>query len=282
MKAGKMKVRSLAPLVLICGLAFATQSAKAQQTFSFPNFDSVAGLTLNGAAAKASNGSVNVLRITPGTQNSLGTVFYSTPFPLSQGFTTTFTFQFTGQGGDQGHADGIAFLAQNSPAHDMASGVLGGSIGYGDDDRDDDPADGISNSVAIEFDTYANQWDPNNNHVAIQSCGAANNTQHHNKICPNNANSTLQINAATGINLTDGLQHTVVITYTPPCTLCQNLTVKLDGQPVLAVAMDIASLGLDTNGDAFVGFTGSTGAGFENQDIISWNFSSAGGQTPFL
>jgi uncharacterized repeat protein (TIGR01451 family) len=274
MKAGKMKVRSLAPLVLICCFAVAAPSTKAQQTFSFPNFDSVGGLTLNGAAAKASNGTVNVLRITPGTQNALGTVFYSTPFPLSQGFTTTFTFQFTGQGGDQGHADGIAFLVQNSPAHDMASGVLGGSIGYGDDDRDDDPADGISNSVAIEFDTYANGWDPNNNHVAIQSCGAANNTQHHNKLCPDHTNSTLQINAATGINLTDGLQHTAVVTYTPPCAGCLNLTVKLDGQSVLAAAINIASLGLGTNGEAFVGFTGSTGAGFENQDIISWNFTS--------
>ena len=275
MKAWIMSVRPVAPVVLLCCLAFATQSARAQQTFSYPNFNSTAGIQLNGVAAAANNGTANVLRVTPGNANVLGTAFYATPFPVTAGFTTTFTFQFTGQGGDGGHADGIAFLVQNAPAGNMASGVLGGSIGYGDDDDDSNPTAAISNSLAIELDTYDNPWDPNDNHVAIQSCGTGNNTQHHNKTCPNSGlNSTLAINSTINTNLTDGAQHTVIITYGPPCAGCLNLTVSLDGAPAMAVAFDITTLGLGANGSAYVGFTASTGGGFENQDVISWSFSS--------
>ena len=44
--------------------------------------------------------------------------------------------------------------------------------------------EGIPNSLAIEFDTYQNGWDPqavngNVSHVAIQSCGTGPNTSHH-------------------------------------------------------------------------------------------------------
>jgi uncharacterized repeat protein (TIGR01451 family) len=276
MKAWKMNVRSVAPVALLCCLAFATQSAKAQQTFSYPDFSSTAGLTLNGTTAPASNGST-VLRLTPSAASQLGTVFYSTPVPLTAGFTTTFTFQITQPGGIA-PADGIAFVVQNSSNMDHAAGVLGGSIGYGDDDANDDPADAISNSVAVELDTYQNSWDVNANHIAVMSCGTGHNSQHHDTKCQDGTLTfpTLAINTSLPIILSDGAKHTVTITYTPPCANCLNLTVTVDGisTPVLALAFDITSIGLGANGTAYVGFTASTGGGFEDQDIVNWNFSS--------
>lgn len=286
MRVCTISVRAFATAVFLFALGFAAQPTRAQQTFSYPNFNSTAGLTLNGSAAQfpaptpgAPAQSPTVLRITPGSTSTVGSTWYSTTLPLQAGFTSTFTFQFTGQGGDGGHADGIAFIVQGSPA---GTGYLdtnvGGSVGYGDDDGEGQPTSGISNSVAIEFDTYANPWDPNNNHVSIQSCGTGPNDQHHvNSTCTSGRtglNPTIFIDSTLGISLTDGNQHTAVVTYSPPSAGVNNLTVTLDGSSVVAVAFDIASLGLDANADAYVGFTGSTGGGYENQDVVSWSFSS--------
>ncbi len=281
MRVCTMTLRALGTFVLLFGLGFAAQSTRAQQTFSFPNFNSTTGLQNNGSSAVASNGTANVLRITPAAGELVGSAWYTTPLSLKAGFTTTFTFQFTGQGGSNGHADGIAFVVQGSPAGvQYVDTSLGGSIGYGDDDPDDNPTTGLANSVAIEFDTYQNTWDPDNNHVAIQSCWDGNNSQHHGATCHaglrSGMNPTIVLNslAPFNINVNDGAVHTAIITYAPPCANCQNLTVSLDGQQVAATVLDLGNLGLDVNDDAFVGFTASTGGGFENQDVLSWNFSS--------
>jgi hypothetical protein len=262
-------------LALLAVLAGATLTP-AQAQFSYTNFSSTTGLQLNGSAASVVNtGEVSVLRLTPGSANQDGSAWYTTQIPLASGFTSTFTFQFTGEGGSGGHADGIAFVIQAAPAGVNARGEQGGAIGYGDDDGNASHSLGIPNSVAIELDTFQNGWDPNNNHIAVMSCGAGNNSQHHGlNGCASGADPTKGINSTFATNLTDGNMHTVIVTYGLPCDGCQNLTVQLDGQQVLAVAFDLATLGLDTNDDAYVGFTGSTGGGFENQDILSWSFSA--------
>ena len=76
--------------------------------------------------------------------------------------------------------------------------------------------------------------------------------------------------------MSDGLPHTVVISYTPPsCTGCKGtLTVNLDDHIVLTVAVTLESeMNLSTDGKAWVGFTSATGADFENHDILSWTFA---------
>jgi hypothetical protein len=282
MRVCTMKVRALATVVLLCGFGLAAQPTQAQQTFSFSNFNSTTGLTLKGSTASVLNGNANVLRITPAQVNSVGSTWYSTTLPLQAGFTTTFTFQFSQQGGTSGHADGIAFVVQGSTTgNQYLDTIAGGSVGYGDDDGDTTKGAGISNSLAFEFDTFQNPWDQNNNHVAIQSCGSGNNNQHHvSSTCLSGrtgSNPTIAINNALSslnIDINDGQQHTAVITYSPPSSGVNNLTVTLDGKSVLVAVFDITSLGLDANADAYVGFTASTGGGFENQDIVSWSFSS--------
>ncbi len=135
----------------------------------------------------------NVLQLTSSTSNPIGAAWYNTAQPVENGFTTSFQFQFTSPSTPP--ADGIAFVIQNSSSAPLSAigytGGNGGAIGYGDADGNADPSQGqgIPNSLAIEFDTFQNGWDPPSNgngsdsHVAIQSCGTGPNTSHHGYLC---------------------------------------------------------------------------------------------------
>ena len=129
----------------------------------------------------------------------------------------------------------------------------------------------MTNSLAVEFDTYYNGsgWDPNANHVAIQSNGAAANSV-------NNYGTAAQaLNAAPGFTIADGSVHTIKIVYT-------SSTMKLDVYLVETGALlltktlstDLASwLGAD-NVPVYVGFTAATGALTQNTDLLSWSFTN--------
>jgi len=253
--------------------------AHAQAQFTYTDFSSTAGLHLNGSAAVVNNGSANVLRITPATILQDGSFYYATPLSLSSGFTTKFSFQFPQVSPNgAGSADGITFIIQNASAADAALGVNGGAIGYGDDDLGLFPSLGISNSLAIEIDTYRNFWDPATPHIAAMSCLTGNNSSHHGGKCANGtkqgSDPTVAINSALATNVLDGKPHTLTIVYGTPCAGCQNVTVTLDGNSTLQFAFDLATLGLDANDDAYLGFTASTGGGFEDQDILNWSYSA--------
>lgn len=250
----------LAALVVVLLFALAPTQLLAQVTF--PDFTSTAGLSLNGSAVQAGN----VLRLTAaGSQHVSGTA-WSTLQPVAGGFTSIFEFRITHS--ETTAADGFAFVVQN--AGSSALGGSGGAIGYGAPDEGD-IGTAIPNSLAIEFDTYlGNSWDPSTQHIAIQSCGISANTQKH-------PTCTLGINATLGVDLTDGAVHKVVIEYDGNV---QRMRVFLDtfATPVLDANVNLGtllSLGGGSSDSAFVGFTGSTGALTENNDILSWTFTPA-------
>ena len=221
--------------------------------------------------AVASGG--GALQLTASLGNQVGSAWGVAPETVLNGFTTQFQFQFTNPSNPP--ADGIAFVIQNVPTTPLGAigftGGNGGAIGYGGDDANNDVAAGITNSLAIEFDSYQNGWDPDADHVAVQSCGTSYNTSHHGQNCPTGTSSTLGITAAgalakLGITITDGNVHTVNIVYNSPGTSCyplspanntNNLCIYMDTvtAPVLAVIADLSTIGL-TNGTAYVGFTG--------------------------
>lgn len=226
------------------------------------------------------------LRLTTNATNQAGSAWFVNPLPLATGFQTSFQFLITNP--TPTPADGVAFVIQNSPAGLEAIGFTGGNggaVGYGDDDANSQPTSGIPNSLAIEFDTFQNGWDPDGNHVAVQSCGAGYNTSHHQQLCaPSGPNSTLGIAPATTLGsdiLSNGQVHTVSIQYVPPnsscAPRCNNLTITLDSVSVLTVSVDLATLGL-SNGNAYVGFTAATGGNDEDQDLLSWTFNTQIGQ----
>ena len=73
------------------------------------------------------------------------------------------------------------------------------------------------------------------------------------------------------IDYSDGAVHTVKILYVPG-----NLQVFLDdlANPLMTVYVNLAKLMNLDEGQAWVGFTGSGGADWQNQDVASWSFSS--------
>lgn len=249
-------------------------------------------LAQNGNSTIVSDGST-VLQITGSTGGQTGSAWYLIPQAVQNGFSTTFQFQLTNASSPP--ADGIAFLIQNSATSALGYAGSGGAIGYGDADSNVNPSQGtgIPNSVAIEFDTFENGWDPEAvngsvSHVAIQSCGTGPNTSHHGYLCSGDSgpNSTLGSPVVTA-NLSDGAVHTVTITYVPACSTCTPATgahiqVVLDGINLYpnGVALDLSSIGLGDGGTAFVGFTGATGSFWETQDILTWTLTPTQQGTP--
>jgi uncharacterized repeat protein (TIGR01451 family) len=227
----------------------------------------------------------NALQLTASAGNQVGSAWYSLKQPVQNGFSTTFQFQFTNPSAPP--ADGIAFVIQNSSSGAGAVGFAGGNGGalaYGDSDASVDPSSGagIKNSLAVEFDTFQNGWDPAGSHVAVQSCGTGANTSHHSQLCSGTSGSNSTLGAPVSVaSLADGAVHKVTITYAAPCLNCAtpttsgNLHVILDNVDLYSsgITVDLSSLGLDGGGNAFVGFTGATGGDFETQSILNWTLT---------
>jgi len=186
------------------------------------------------------------LRLTPSAFDQVGAVWYPELVPLAGGFSAEYTFQL---GSPQaGGGDGLAFVVQTQgPA---AVGGLGGDLGYG----------GLPNSLAVEVDTFLNEWpaadDPNANHVSVHTGGAA----------PNNGDEGWSIATATNVpNLSDGGAHLIRIDYDPG-----TLAVSVDGTLVLSVALDLAGrLSLEPGGTAYVGFTAATGTSAQTHGVLT-------------
>jgi hypothetical protein len=157
-------------------------------------------------------------------------------------------------------ADGFAFVIQNQGTSALAGrGSAGGfALGDGWGDRS---KPGIPRSIAVFFDTHRNEDanDPSDNYVALCTNGPVPSM----KWPP----SRLGVARKLPVRLKDGRVHLVRILYKPPV-----LTVAFDdGEPVLRASMDARTVA-DEAGEAYVGFTAATGAGFENHDILAWSF----------
>jgi hypothetical protein len=194
-----------------------------------------------------------------GSQES--SLWFSVPQVVANGFTTWFAFKFTPNANSYATADGLAFVIQNSQGSNLlydssagctgiggagptALGTGGGCMGYG----------GIDNSLALEFDTYYNSWDPNDNnpnnpnddnHIALQNCGAGNpnSPNHYSFTNPSEQTTSCQVTLGPAnapvptlisnpqsstpgvgtVTLADGNVHQVVVNYSGPLEATPNL-----------------------------------------------------------
>jgi hypothetical protein len=238
-------------MIALCFLMFAE--------FAFDDFSSTQGLQLVSDAGKKGS----VLRLTRAEDFKSGAAWFVQKQAVANGFETTFRFQLTDQGGLGDGADGFAFVLQSVGPNAIAGrGSAGGfALGDGVGDR---RKPGIPNSIAVFFDTFRNRdgKDPSDNYIAICTIGRPNEM----KWPP----PRLALNRKLKFELKDGKAHAVRIGYKPPI-----LTVDVDGAQVLMSPVDLATV-LDESGQAYIGFTASTGAGYENHDILNWSFQSAG------
>ena len=299
--------------VLVSVLLLCFVVSAAAQEIRFEDFSSIANIQLNGSTHQATWQSQKVLRLTDGVlphamNPEAATAYFQVKQPLTAGFTTWFEFQTHNPTVCCSPGDGVAFIIQNSTATDPTYGASGagltalgagnGGMGYA----------GINNNLAVEFDIFGNPWDPNSNHVAVQSCGPNTNTPVHlpgDYTIGQNHNVESCLLSQAAINTTipmlggacnpstrtcaDGPLHQVVIEYTPPAghQASGTLQIWLDpifiagthtpdpkSPPVINVPYNINQLNLDpSNGGAWVGFTASQPAAGTAQDILAWEFT---------
>jgi len=205
-----VRAKNLYAVVCTVCLVLAISASPLFAQIVFNDFSNVGNLARNGSAVQSSN----VLRITPAFSNQVGSAWYVNRQPQTNGFSTTLNFRFTNPTNPP--ADGIAFVIQNSTISAIGSPPNGGALGYGGDDANQNPQRGIPSSLAVEFDSFHNDWDPaavngNASHVAVQSCGTGNNTSHHGQFCDAIGRSSTFGSPVPTANLADGAIHKATI-----------------------------------------------------------------------
>ncbi len=203
-----------------------------------------------------------VIRLTPAKHDRSGAAWLREKQPVGSGFDTSFEFQLTKPGGLGHGADGFAFVIQN--AGPEALGGRGSAGGFAVTDPNyQDREDAIPWSVAVFFDTFRNEYagDPSANYIAVCTYGKPAESQW--------PAPRLGFTRDLPVKLKDRRVHTARILFQPPV-----LTVYLDGAEVLESTVDL-SVVVDDSREAWVGFTASTGGGYENHDIRNWSFSRA-------
>jgi hypothetical protein len=227
-------------------------------SFDIENFSTAEGLELVGNSAIAGRR----LRLTRAVVSQAGAAWVREKQTVGNGFETTFQFQLTGQGGLGRGADGFAFVIQNSGPEALAGRGAAGGFAVGDG-KSNPRTKGIPFSIAVFFDTFQNveNRDPSDNYISIVTSGRPKQLRW--------PPPRLAFTKHLRIDLKDRAVHDARIVYKPPV-----LSVYVDDpeKPVLVSVID-PSIVVDREGSAWIGFTASTGAGFENHEILNWKFA---------
>ncbi len=243
--------RSILLLSVILGCLLTADLFGSQ--FDYRNFASPTGLIFQ-AEAKLQD---DFVRLTPSHKNHRGRVgglWLQTKQSILGGFDTTFQLRITEKTGHG--ANGIVFVLQDTTTPSV--GVSGHHMGF---------VRG-GNAVAIIFDDYHYhrtyiQYDE----IQITSCIAS-------EMEPRGGSPLGAITAPALFS--DGEIHTVRIRYIP-----ERMEIFLDDltKPLLVAQFKLEGVVPFKNGEAWVGFTASTGADSQNQDILSWTFSTLDGSS---
>jgi VCBS repeat-containing protein len=247
---------SLSLCVSLLSLVIPVFASAGVLTAVYKDFSDYSQLTINGSArggVSAGDGH-KVLRLTPAIGDQGGSAFLTKRVSLVGGrsFSSYFSFQMSQQGGNWGinGADGLVFVIQTK-ANNV--GGSGGGIGY----------QGISPSVGVEFDTFYNDesyaQDPSGNHIGINLNGSA-----HSVATFNPTASLKQGIWSVWVDYNGGTKKLEV-------RAVENSTTR-PANPTLTYPVDLQSvLNMD---EVYVGFTASTGGGWENHDIRSLLFNN--------
>ncbi len=221
-----------------------------------PAFDAatIASFQLNGNAVRTGD---NKLQLTSNAGGQNGSAFWKSRIYLGtdKSFSAYFTFLINGS--VNGGADGLAFVIQTTTVN---AGSPGGGIGY----------QGISPSIAVEFDTYNNGENGGDNHVAIVEDGLTYNA-HTNYAVPS-------------FTLDGGTVGHVWVDYNGTTDLLEvrlSTTTTRPATALVSATKDLASK--FANNNVYVGFTAATGGSASNhyiQDLMFENSYNASGVDP--
>jgi hypothetical protein len=193
--------------------------------------------------------------------NCIGRVLYRKPITVWPAtFTTTFTMlvrNITSPGGQKNfNADGLAFIIvpNNKP---ILPDSYGSFLGVFDPSTDGN----ATNQLAIEFDTFKNEWDPNDNHVGIDV-----------KSIKSDATAGL---SQYGIDIKSGRPIRVRIDYNGWNKTLQVYAAYADRSiPYASILNRTIELSRTVPRSVYLGFSAATGLSYEIQRILDWSFSS--------
>lgn len=238
-------------IVLASVITISAPAALGAESFDYPGFADSSRLQLNRKAQVVQDPEHgSVLRLTESRKHSGGSAFQLDKISLAAdaSFSTYFRFRMHGGGGvhcgNNTGADGLVFVVETQ-ANDV--GGRGGGIGYR----------GIKPSLGVEFDTYSNPSDHGCNHVGINLDGDPKSV------------SAMVIDTP----LDNGEVWHAWVDYRGRTKTVEVRIAQSDARPpkpLVTHEVDLARLLGRT--DVYVGFTAATGSGFNNHDILVWNF----------
>eukprot|EP00249_Psilotum_nudum_P005997 c19382_g1_i1 orf=1-1407(-) len=174
-------------------------------------------------------------------------------------FSTAFTFSIQ-RFNASSFGDGLAFIF-TSNASSLPSDSYGGWLGLFNQQNNGNDGNHL---IAIEFDTFRNSWDPDDNHVGLDINSIASvvtsNLNAKSIALKNNRNITAWIDY-------DGKEK-ILRVYVAESSL-----IKPVGEPVLVERIDLSAFLLEY---MYVGFSAATGLNSETHTLYAWNFSSSG------
>jgi len=245
-------------MIMVAGILFvASTSPVMAVTITYNDFADTSTLQLNGDAQQAGNR----LRLVSDQPGQAGSAFLKLPFHLGDNtdFSSVFEFQVTGGQNPPMRSDGFTFLVSAASNGTTALGGAGGDLGYGN--HDNPSATAISKSVAIEFDTYRNAFDPNDHHIALDVDGDVANPL---------------VSQATTSLLDDGSIWKAIISYYGKTdylnVMLYNGTGTFDSGFTQYIDIPLAVVPFGSR-DVNFGFTGATGDGYANYDILNWELT---------
>ncbi|XP_027361971.1 agglutinin-2-like [Abrus precatorius] len=263
---------SISLVTLIFFLSLITIVKSDSFDFNFPSFEAgVKSIVVDGDA----NTRGGVLQLTKKdqygnpTQHSVGLAAFVGTIHLSDkktGKTADFTSEFSfvvNPKGAQLHGDGFTFFI-SSIDFDFPDNSSGGFLGL----FNEETAFNTSKNqvVAVEFDSFANEWDPNypvsdfpHIGIDINSIRSSVTVPWPSESQPQGAIGKARISYESASKLLS-----VAVSY-------PNSPVRLNAS-VLSYPVNLASV---LSEYVFVGFSGTTGDLVETNDILSWSFSSS-------
>ncbi|MQL73877.1 hypothetical protein Taro_006204 [Colocasia esculenta] len=237
-------------------------------SFHYSNFSSKPpNITFQGSASASGDGVIDLTPIRSGEGNQLlmGRAVYQNFFRLWDttatgnrilaDFTTRFSFAVRPVPGNENYTgDGLAFFLAPYGS-DIPANSAGGSLGLFNGSNSPS-LPGFIPTVAVEFDTFPNEWDPLYVHVGID---------------------ILTIESVANIRLLEidrrvGAAMDATISYDARTT---NLSVFLQENGTLRNLFSVVDLSKVLPDRVYVGFSAATGGNVQFHQILSWSFNSS-------
>ena len=218
-------------------------------SFDYRDFSNPVDLQFNGDADTVAGR----LQLTDDGQGQVGSAFHTAALALDTetSFASLLEVQLSG-GQGTGGADGLAFVLANTPDGPQALGAPGDGLGY--------YAIGTA-SMAIELDTYQNEFDPSDNHVSLLTGGDV--------VAP-------LATSPSPVDLNGGGIVYVWIEYDGAGDLLEVFVSSAPtqpDQPLLSHEIDLSAL---LGSQAFLGVSASTGGLGNEHNVLAWKFGTSG------